>query len=258
MKKIFACFFSLILLFAVTPALAQAPNDNGQIPERTGDYADPDHPGMRVHVFVHEPKEKVGSAQSSALICTLPDPNSGAVVPSAGWHLPPTWVYRVNPSSAPSAVGSSQSLTIANSAFNAWSSAVSGKVTFTKGADTTVDRKGLDGQNIIAWGRTSGSALAVTYTWYYIANGEVAEVDTIMNKKFSWSWSENNGGCVNSNSYDAQDILTHELGHWMGLDDTYDAAFGDNTMFGYGSRGEIKKDTLTTGDIAGVQAIYIP
>ncbi len=256
MRKTLATFFSCLLLVAATPAFAQAPSDNGQIPEKSGDYADLTHPGLRVRVFVHEPKEARGSTPSPSLVCSPPDPNSSAVVPAAGWHLPPTWTYRVNPSSAPSAVGSSQSSTIASSAFGAWSSAVGGKVTFTQGADTIVDRKGLDGQNIVAWGRTQGTALAVTYTWYYTATGEVAEVDTIMNKKFSWSWSGNNGGCADSKSYDAQDILTHELGHWMGLDDTYDAAFTDNTMFGYGSRGEIKKDTLTTGDIAGVQNIY--
>lgn len=249
-------FFSLVLFFAATPVLAQAPNDNSQIPEKNGDYQDPGHPGIRVRVFVHEPKERLGSAQSSILICSQPDPDSSAVIPSAGWHLPSTWTYRVNTSSAPLTVGASQLSTIANSSFNAWSLAILGKVAFTRGANTRTDRKGLDGQNIVAWGRTSGSALAVTYTWYYPSSGLVAEVDTIMNKKFPWSWSGNNGGCANSGSYDAQDILTHELGHWMGLDDTYDTAFTDNTMFGYGSKGEIKKDTLTTGDITGVQNIY--
>lgn len=256
MKKIISAIAIFLSLFLAVPALAVGPNNNAQIPERNGDYLDPEHPGLRVHVFVHEPKEKPTPVQSLVLVCNPPDPNSTAIVPSTPWHLPSTWTYQLNPSSAPSTVGISQSSTLTTAAFNAWSTAVSGKVTFTKGADTTVDRRGFDGKNIVAWGTTSGTALAVTYIWYYTSNGQVAEVDTIFNKKFLWSWSGNNGGCADSNSYDAQDILTHETGHWMGLDDTYTSNYADNTMFGYGAKGELKKDTLTTGDIAGVQAIY--
>ena len=51
-------------------------------------------------------------------------------------------------------------------------------------------------------------------------------------------------------------LLTHELGHSMGLNDEYDTTYVDNTMFGYGSMTETKKDTLTTGDIIGVKSLY--
>ena len=132
-----------------------------------------------------------------------------------------------------------------------------GNVNITRTAfNTNVNRARYDGQNIIAWGRTNGSALAVTYTWFNQATGYVAEVDTIMNQKFSWFWNATNNTCTEQNSYDAQNILTHELGHWMGLDDTYDSTYVNNTMYGYGSKGETKKDTLTTGDVSGVNAIY--
>ncbi len=79
-----------------------------------------------------------------------------------------------------------------------------------------------------------------------------------MNQKFSWKWSDQSvhQDCAYSNSYDAQDILTHELGHWVGLDDEYTSDFANNTMYGYGSQQEVKKDTLTTGDITAATAIY--
>ena len=108
----------------------------------------------------------------------------------------------------------------------------------------------------MAWGRTSRSALAVTYTWYYTNTGEVADVDTIMNNSYPWSWGGGSATCAYPNSYDAQNILTHELGHWMGLDDKYTEEFINNTMYGYGSPREAKKDTLTNGDIAGLLTIY--
>ena len=254
MNKIFAglLFFGLFFVLNFSIATAAAQSENAQIPEKNGDYADPIHPGVRVRVFVYQPGKP--EAQP-ALVCE--DPNSNSVIPATGWYLPSTVTYRLNTSSVPSSVGSASLSTIASSAFNQWMNADPGKVAFTQGADTTVNRQALDFQNIIAWGRTSGSALAVTYTRYYTATHEVADVDTIMNKKFAWRW---NGGdalnCPDNNAYDAQNILTHELGHWMGLNDTYTAEFVNNTMYGYGSKNEVKKDTLTTGDVNGVQAIY--
>lgn len=147
--------------------------------------------------------------------------------------------------------------------FNAWSTPdVASKVTFVKGANTSVNKAKYDGQNIISWGRTSGQALAVTYTWYYTNTGEVAQVDTIFNSRFAWAWANqaaNPAGqtnCAYQNYYDAQNIMTHELGHWMGLNDSYTSSFTDNTMFGYGSPTEVKKNTLTAGDTSAVNTLY--
>lgn len=254
MRRIFGVLFSLILVFALSVTVF-AQSENANIPERNGDYPIPGRPDLRVRVFVHEPKDVRGGTQSTQTSC--PDNNAGTpTTPPAGWHLPDgTWTYNVNVSSVPSSVSSNIS-SVVSQGFGVWSSA-QGKVTLTRGDDTTVDRRGLDGKNIVAWGRTSGTALAVTYTWYYTATKEVAEVDTIMNVKFPWSWTSYIGGkCGIANTYDAQDILTHEIGHWMGLNDTYDSIFKDNTMFGYGATAEIKKDTLSDGDKAGINLIY--
>lgn len=256
MNKISALLLGLVLVFALAGSVS-AQSSNAVIPEKNGDYADPEHPGLRVRVFVHEPKQsKPDSTQSLSLVCPTDDPNSSSVVPPAGWHLPSSWTYTLNPSSVPASVGAGNLTTIAGNAFAQWMGAAP-TVNITKTAsNTTVNRARYDGQNIIAWGRTSGSALAVTYTWYYTSTGQAAETDTIFNLKFPWYWNATNYACTDANSYDAQDILTHETGHWMGLNDTYTAPYVDNTMYGYGSKGEVKKDTLTTGDIQGIQAIY--
>jgi len=238
-------FLGLVFVFVVSAQEAD-------IPEKNGTYNVPGNPKFKVRVFVHNPKPE----PTSSPVLTCNDPDSLAVVPSAGWKLPSSVTYHLNPSSAPSSVGSNLS-TIAANAFSTWSSAAPGKVSFVQGSDTSVDRKGLDNQNIVAWGRTSGSALAVTYTWYNTTTKVAVETDTIFNKKFIWSWTPYSvGACGISNTYDAQDILTHELGHWMGLDDTYNSSYANNTMYGYGATGEIKKDTLTSGDIDGVKAVY--
>ncbi len=160
------------------------------------------------------------------------------------------WTYNLNLSNVPAGVGSSNLPAISANAFGVWQSAQN-QVSFARGGDTTVTRNKLDYKNIVAWGRTSGTALAVTYTRYYTSTGLVADVDTIMNQKFAWTWNT-----CSTSAYDAQDILTHELGHWMGLDDEYNSAYVYNTMYGYGSPAETLKDTLTSGDVSGLTSIY--
>lgn len=260
MKKHIIGIASIVIAIALVgtayTASAQHPGNHPAIPERNGTYDDPGHPGVKVRVFVHP--ERPTTESSPVLVCNLPDPGSTAVVSSTPWHLPTAspWIYNLNPSSVPSSVGSSNLSTIAGNGFGDWTTATGNKVTFTPGSPTTVSRQAYDGRNIIAWGRTSGSALGVTYVRYYSSSGLVVDVDTIMNKKFTWSWSNSNI-CADSASYDAENILNHELGHWIGLDDEYDAAqYQHATLYGYGSKGEVKKTTLTAGDSAGAAAIY--
>lgn len=245
-KIIFSLLLSLAFLLLPFFVVAQKPVD-WEPPEASGVYDVPGHKNLKVRVFVHNPP-----TQSPALISCSQDVTSGPQDGVTGWHLPSKWSYYLNVSSAPGTV-SSNLTTIASKAFNTWQSPLTEKVSFSYVGPTGLSRKGLDGKNIIAWGRTSGTALAVTYTWYYTSTGIAAETDTIFNQKFPWGWSTN---LCDSSYYDAQDILTHELGHWTGLDDEYDSSFSENTMFGYGSKGEIKKDTLTTGDISGLNTIY--
>jgi len=260
-KKLLVITSLFALIFLLTPGfvLAKQDEDEDQTPEQNGTYNVPGHPKLKVRVFVHEPKQPTSSPAPS-LNCNWTDPDSGSVVGITGWYLPKgTWSYYLNTASVPLVIGASKLTTLTNYAFAEWTknTTVSKNITFTQAGTTTKNQKAFDGKNIIAWGKTAGTALAVTYTWYYPSNGMVAETDTIMNKKFSWTWTPyKQGVCVNAGTYDAQNILTHELGHWVGLDDEYAGIFADNTMFGYGSKGELKKDTLTWGDLTAVTSVY--
>lgn len=251
MKRILGVLLSFAFVFALSVAVF-AQSEDTTIPEKNGDYAVPGRPNLRVRVFVHEPKEpKAKPNSSTAAVCE--DNPSSAVVGATGWKLPNTdWKYKVNPSSVPSSVGQSNLATIVSNSFSKWTSAISASPApnLVPNGTTTKTRNALDFENIITWGRTQGSALGVTYVWYYTATNLVADVDTIMNKKFPWSLA------CSTASYNAEDILIHELGHWFGLNDHYTASYVDNTMYGYGSKAEIKKITLTNGDKAGVDAIY--
>jgi len=249
MKKLFAVLSSAVFLLVATVAVS-AQSSNATIPERNGDYPVPGRSDVRVRVFVHEPKEKP-TASSTLAVCL--DPASSSVVGATGWKLPNAdWKYKINSSSVPSSVGGNNLAAMVSNSFSAWSGAINASSAPNLVLDgiTTKTRNALDFENIITWGRTQGSALGVTYVWYYTATNLVADVDTIMNKKFPWSLA------CSTTSYNAENILIHELGHWFGLDDEYAAGYVDNTMFGYGSKAETKKITPTQGDIDGINNIY--
>lgn len=247
-----AIFISLVsFLLVVTAFLASfrvsSAQNSPEIPERNGDFAVPDRSDIRVRVFVHEPKAKPTS--STAAICE--NNPSSAVVGATNWKLPTgTWKYKVNTASSPSFV--SGLATIVSNSFNTWTSAItsSSKPNLVADGITLKTRNALDFENIITWGKTKGSALGVTYVWYYTATNLVADVDTIMNQRFPWSMS------CSTTSYNAEDILVHELGHWFGLNDHYASNYVENTMYGYGSKAEIKKITPENGDKAGINLIY--
>lgn len=264
---LFGLILAFVLILAIGPVLAKNQNDDSDepnLPEEEGSYDVPDRPDLKVRVFVY--RAKPAKPNPPAMACNLPDPDSTALVGSAGWHLPSgDWTYILNPNNVPASVGSANLATMANDAFGRWSDATgsTSTVTFSRSSvDTTKTRAGLDSQNIIAWGRINGSALGITYIWYNQTTGLVAEVDTIMNLKFPWGWSDPAGWinpestCADQNAYDAQSILTHELGHWLGLNDFYTADYQNATMYGYGAKGEIKGTTLSAGDIDGIGVIY--
>lgn len=260
MKRLFSLVLAFVLVaaFAVVSASAKTENpnanENGQIPEVSGDYAVPGRQDLRVRVFVHGPKSGNHTTQVTAPICE--DNRSDAVVGGAGWKLPNSTIYyKLNQDSAPSSIRSSVLSFVSNS-FSKWVNAItldsttSAKPNLVANGTTSVSRSRFDGQNIIAWGRTSGSTLGVTYVWYWVATHEVAEVDTIMNYRVPW-----NLACSTS-YYNAENIMIHELGHWFGLDDHYSGEYVENTMFGYGSKAEVKKISPENGDYQGLNVIY--
>lgn len=177
--------FILVVLSAVIPVSAGQTRQVPDLPEQAGIYAVPDRPDLKLRVFVYQVK-KDPSAPPLIMpteVCTLSDPDSSAIVAGAGWKLPSTWTYRLNLSSVPASIGSAHLSAIVDNSFSQWQKAVGHTVNIARGADTKVIKAQYDGQNIITWGRTSGSALAVSYIWYN-NKGFAVEVDTIMNNKF--------------------------------------------------------------------------
>jgi len=111
-----------------------------------------------------------------------------------------------------------------------------------------------DNYNVVTR-KNAGSTgwLAQTTTWYYTSSKHIIECDMVFNTYYTWYYGT---GTCPTNAYDVWSIACHEFGHFLLLDDLYDADAREQTMYGYGAKGETKKRTLASGDIAGIRHIY--
>ncbi|MDI7278015.1 MAG: hypothetical protein QME94_18705 [Anaerolineae bacterium] len=219
--------------------------------------ARPEDDTIRLRVFEHYPKGKPAPKPPT---CNVTDRTS-YLYGLTGWKLGTGASYYVNWSTIPGNISANAAQTAIAASFATWE-AESG-VQLRYAGPTSATGSKYDGQNVVVWARTRKGAIAITYTWYYASTGQVAEVDTVMNSSHPWLVDQPSvpgasvdDSCGNYDYYDVQNILTHEIGHWMGLDDLYSDPEEDLTMYGYGAKGELKKRTLGPGDELGIEALY--
>lgn len=265
----FCIFFSLIIVvptFAQKPTAPQPPSTipsppvAPEPPEENGDYAVPNHPKIRVRVHAHPlPNAKNNHNATAFILACTPDNDASASVGLEGWKIKSNnWTYRVNTNSIPSSVKTIATTALTN-AFATWKNLFSNP-SFIQGAQTTATRARFDGQNAILW-RSLPNSIATSYMWYYPSTGALVESDLVFNNRYSWSFTSYSGSgsaCGTTRTMDVQNIATHEIGHWLGLDDMYGPNDEDLTMHGYADYAELKKDTLTTGDKTAIQSLYSP
>ncbi|MFL5318670.1 MAG: matrixin family metalloprotease, partial [Myxococcaceae bacterium] len=136
--------------------------------------------------------------------------------------------------------------TSANVSCTSWMSTYGG--TYTTPAGTAGVAQ--DGTNHVLW--VGGSAwsyssatLGVTTTSWYQGSGEIFDADMELNNNVVWKL----GGTTAN--YDVESIVTHEAGHFLGLDHTPQT---QAVMTPYYNAGDIKRqlDTLDIQDVCGV------
>ena len=210
---------------------------------------------VKLRVFVHYPKP-----QGKPVIdpCTATTNDQIADYSLAGWTMPiEGMTYKINYGTKPKNLTNDQVYTAISKSFATWTTADSKQI-FNNGGFTIVKAAKFDGTNAVLFKGINANAIAITYIWYYTATKQLAEADTVFNNVYKWSHTAYDGtndcGGV-ANTFDVQNIGTHEFGHWVGLDDLYTTADKDLTMYGYGDTAELKKDTLGTGDILGVNTV---
>lgn len=117
---------------------------------------------------------------------------------------------------------------------------------------TTARGNESDGYNVVSWQSIDGlgRTLALTTYWYDTSTKLMTEFDIVFDKDETWSTTGEPG------KYDVQNVGTHEAGHTLVLEDLFDLADSEQTMYGYSAPGETKKKTLEAGDLAGIRHIY--
>jgi hypothetical protein len=164
------------------------------------------------------------------------------------WHWYTTINYYINTKNSYGFSATAVMNTITTSA-NTWDKETAFTVFSYKGTTTRTAGK-RDGYNVVAWGRYSAGVIAVTYLWS--SGSKLIETDCRMNTYYSWSLTGQSG------KMDVQNIMTHEFGHWVGLDDLYNDSDYWLTMYGYSNYGITYQRTLGLGDINGLEAFYGP
>ncbi|MFH1718114.1 MAG: matrixin family metalloprotease [Planctomycetota bacterium] len=106
--------------------------------------------------------------------------------------------------------------------------------------------------NSVSWGPIDGPGgiIAQTGFSYWVNTKELVEFDIVFDIDEDWSTDGT------EDTFDVRNVMTHELGHTLALDDLRSPRDGALTMHAYTWPGDVVKQDLGTGDILGIRAIY--
>lgn len=129
--------------------------------------------------------------------------------------------------------------------------------------DGSWDTDSPDGRNELVFADyKQDGVIAVTVIWGYFrgkpSNRRIIEFDILFDVDYTWgdAGDTDEEDLGNTSVMDLQNIAIHELGHGVGLDDLYEDACSEVTMYGYSEEGETKKRTLEGPDITAIQELY--
>jgi matrixin/carboxypeptidase family protein len=182
--------------------------------------------------------------------------------------------WRMNTVTGSNITGARAQIDVVRQSFQAWASTSTASIGFSEGAATDASAKAAyDGINLVttnvsasdwaAFGLGS-SVLAFTSTSWFDTGGDgifdvlgrpvsfpgqIMEGDILFNPAVAFSTD----AIVPSDKIDFQSVLTHEIGHFLGLDHT---PIVSSTMFWTLLSGLSYPRTPSTDDMAGVSTIY--
>jgi hypothetical protein len=121
------------------------------------------------------------------------------------------------------------------------------------GGTTSKTAPNQDGENTVGFARlVPKNVLAATWTYVDDDTGQVLEADMFFNSTNPWATLGACNGTATGN-FDVADIATHELGHALGLNH-YSDANAQATMYPSAPRDEVRKRTLSQGDVDALKS----
>jgi hypothetical protein len=168
--------------------------------------------------------------------------------------------WSLNPATGSNVAGAANSADVVAASFSTWIGAPNAAISLPRGADNQLSAPAFDGVNMICFtcstNFSSDGTLAVTFTT--TANGpgadnkhggtsrfagQILDADILLNPSVSFATDGSSGN-------DLQTVLTHEIGHFLGLDHS---AVIKAMMFPFAPPSE---HLLSYDDVAAISALY--
>lgn len=147
---------------------------------------------------------------------------------------------------------------VAESSFDAWERASEEGITFRlEGTAAVTGADGEDGRNVVFFRPfpTGQETFAQSILTFDSETGEIFDVDVELNSNFEFAVLSSGQNDPSDPRVDLQAVLTHEVGHLLGLD--HENRFGPAVvMYFSDTTGNATHRNLTSDDRAGVRAIY--
>ena len=169
----------------------------------------------------------------------------------------PRWIETVIPYSisedGASQIPNGSEFVAVQAAFETWEAVESAAVDFQYQGTTPQSGVGLDGLNLVTFDDDSGllgsTTLAATFSFFRRSGGELPfdESDIAFNPAHALTTSGESG------RFDIQNIVTHEVGHLLGLDHS---GLISSVMAPFAVINQVDQRTLSYDDIAGISGIY--
>ena len=150
--------------------------------------------------------------------------------------------------------GPSGSYSAIISAMDTWTNVNTSIFTFTYEGTSSIPIQESDGKNVVGFLSFTSSgidqSLGRSNIRYYVSTGEIFETDIFINTDYPLATD------MSPKAFDVQNMVTHELGHSLCLEDLYSVSDSEKTMYWVMSNGETKKRTLDQDDINGITYLY--
>jgi MYXO-CTERM domain-containing protein len=175
-----------------------------------------------------------------------------------GHHWPNTQgqpvVYRIDPAGTPDITDGSF-IPAVTAAFQAWQAVSCTSISFMQGDWMGPKMEANDGLNHVFWKTQwteSPSDIALTYTYYRTADNVITDADiTLNNVNWKFTTDQTMVGMGTPAKVDLQTVVTHEAGHFVGLDHSTDP-----TAVMYGINNQPIKRVLAEDDIKAICFLY--